>query len=392
MTEKIKIAWFADDIDRRAKGTATYSRQLVTELATRFSDQVDLTLIHRNGKCVNPVCRLAKNITIKTFKTPFFQGTFSWFWYFLTGREKFDVFHSPRPNLYPFFFLSKLRGKIKKFVVTLHGAPDKDTPRLYRPGGSWWGWHIKYLAKYFVDMFLGDSQIGQKQIIDYYRINPKKVGYFFLDSADGFRQFSLEEKATAQKRLAERYHIKPPFFLQVGRLDPHKNVHRLIEAFAILKKEHQAPQTLVVIGGRHLKEYTLEVEETIKRLNLEKSVMLAPYIEEADMPALYNLCDLYTYVCVNDGFSLPLVEAMKCGAPIVTSNLSVFPEVAADSAYYVDPFNPQEIAAGIWKVLNDEALKKELVAKGFERAKVFSWQKAAQDLINIYQRILSRRD
>lgn len=390
MPQKIKVVWFTDDIDHEAKGAATYTRKLLEQLLTNFKDQIDLTLIHREGKCLHPVCQLTKNITIKTFKTKYFSGLLSWAWFFLTHKEKFDIFHVPRHNLYPFFFISRWRGKIKKFICTLHGAPDKDTPVIFRKGGTWWNWHIKYFAKYFCDMFLAGAKEGQKQIIEYYGIKPNKTAYFYISCNDQFRQFSAEEKEQAKTRLKEKYGIEPPYFLQVGRMDPHKNVHRLIQAFAILKKEYQVPHTLIVVGGRHLKNYSNKVDETIKENHLEDSVIVTPFIDNQDMPALYNLCDLYTYVCLNDGFSIPLVEAMKTGASIVTSNMSVFPEVAGEAGYYVDPFNPQDIADGIWKMLNDERLRNQLVQKGLERGKIFNWHQAAKDLVEIYKQVLTK--
>jgi len=389
MKKKIKVAWFTDDIDRQGKGAATYTQKLLEQLATNFKDQIDLTLVHRAGKCIHPVCGLTKNITIKTFKTKYFSGILSWAWFFLTNKEKFDIFHVPRHNLYPFFFLAKWRGKFKKVFCTLHGAPRKDTPKIIRKGGFWWDLHIKYFAKYLVDMFLAGAKQGQKQIIEYYNINPKKTDYFYISCNNQFHQLSIEEKKQAKIKLKEKYGIQPPYFLQVGRLDPHKNVHRLIEAFAIIKKKYQIPHKLIVVGGRHLINYSNKVDQTIKENNLENSVIIASFIDNQDMPALYNLCDLFTYVCLNDGFSIPLVEAMKTGAPIVTSNMSVFPEVAGEAGYYVNPFNPEDIAQGIWKMLNDGKLRNDLVQKGLKRGAIFSWESAGQDLVNIYKKLLS---
>ncbi len=388
MNNKIKVAWFCDDIDRKTKGQATYSKKLIEQFLDNYSDQVEVVLVHREGFCIVDVCQRTRNIIIKTFKTKHFSGILSWAWWFLINKEKFDIFHVPRHNLYPLFFFAKLKGTIKKFVVTLHGAADPDKPTVFRKGGTLWNWHIKFFAKYFIDVLLADSIEGVKQIMWYHKVKRDKVDYFFISCNPEFKVLSEEEKQAGLIRLKERYNFEPPFLLEVGRLDPHKNVHNLVKGFAILKKKYHLPHKLIIIGGYHIPSYNKLVDETIAKYNLKDEVIIAGFIQNKDMPILYNTCDLFVYMCVNDGFSIPTVEALRSGTPIVLSNASVFPEVAGEAAYYVNPRDPEDIARGIKEMLDNPDLRNEYIKKGLERSKIFSWQQAASDLIKIYKRLL----
>ena len=383
---KIRVAWFADDIDRKTKGQAIYSKKLIEQLVKNHAQEVDLTLVYRQGKCIQPECRLARNLVIKTFNTPILSGTLSWVWFFLTSRESFDVFQVPRHNLYPGFLIAKLRGRIKHFVVTLHGAPDKFSPKQFRKAGSWWNFHIKYLAKYFVDKFLAVSAAGQQQIIDYYKIKPVKVDYFHISCNDNFEPLLADEKSASRKVLEQKYGLKFPYILQVGRFDPHKNVHRLIAAYQPLKKQG-FDHYLVLVGGRHLPDYSKKIESIIKENNLAESVIVTRNIEATDMPAIYGLADVVVNVSLNEGFGIPLVEAMKTGCAQVVSNIPVFHEVAGDSAYYVNPEDENDIASGLRKVLDSKDLVDELKRRSLKRAERFNWRQSAEKLIKIYRQL-----
>jgi len=129
----------------------------------------------------------------------------------------------------------------------------------------------------------------------------------------------------------------------------------------------------------------------VQRLELEHYVRFTGYVEEEDLPALYNGADLFVFPSLYEGFGLPVLEAMACGTPVVTSNTSSLPEVAGDAALLVDPYDVEEIATAMRRILEDEALTAELRAKGLARAKEFSWERTARETIAVYEKVLGKK-
>lgn len=383
---KIKLGFVTDDIDRPAMGTALYMQKLIEQFVENFSDKIDLWLIHREGKCTVPVCKLAKHLTIKTFNTPKFSGILSWPRFFLFSKEKFDIIHFPRPNLYPFFW----KAKAKKFVVTFHDAPEKGAPRFRAPANYFWEWHIKLWTQKYIDAALGASVYSAQTIWRYYNLDPSRT--FGVPNGGGgemFKSLTNEEKKAAKTRLENRYKIKPPYILQVARLVPHKNVHRVVLAFSILKQRYKVPHKLVILGGKgHAPAYDNLVIKCIKESSVSDEIYIAPFIENEDMNVVYNLADIFIQVGLSDGFSIPIVDALNCGLPVVTSNLSVFPEMVGDAGILVNPYDPEDIAEGMIRLINNNDLRVKLTQLGLEKGKQYSWFKTAINIFNIYKRIL----
>ena len=239
-----------------------------------------------------------------------------------------------------------------------------------------------------MDIFLAVSETGKKQIAKYYNIKSDKINYFYNSCKDNFRPIEDAGMPGCRDVLKKKYNIKQPYIVQVGRFDPHKNVHRLVKAYAKLKREYKINQYLILVGGRHLKDYSEKVDNIIKENNLENDVIITKDIEAEDMPAIYGAADLAVNLSLNEGFGLPLVEAMKVGVAQVVSDIPVYKEVAGDAVKYVDPLDLSDIAAGIDQVLQNQELKEQLTSKGLARGQVFSWEKSASKLVDIYKSIL----
>jgi len=138
------------------------------------------------------------------------------------------------------------------------------------------------------------------------------------------------------------------------------------------------------LSGKKNKRYP-ESYNLVDKLNLKDDVIFTGYIGSEDLPQLYNACDLFVFPSLYEGFGFPPLEAMACGSPVVCSNASSLPEVVGDAAVLVEPMDIDSLAESMYKVLNDQRLRGELVDKGLERAKLFSWKKAAQKTLSIYQ-------
>ncbi|MEX1112818.1 MAG: glycosyltransferase family 1 protein [Candidatus Andersenbacteria bacterium] len=182
---------------------------------------------------------------------------------------------------------------------------------------------------------------------------------------------------------AEYPSLKKPYILYVGQIQPRKNLIRLIEVFELLKKD--APELQLVIGGSHgwLRQ---PIEERVKASPHAKDILMLGRVPDALLPSLYAHAEVFTLVSLYEGFGIPVIEAMACGAPVVTSNTSSMPEVAGDAAVLVDPQSVQSIADGIQKARN---MRDELSLKGIAQAKQFTWDTTAQKTFDIVTKCLS---
>src|SRR3989344_183124 len=384
--DKIKVGLIVDDIDRRAMGTALYMQRLVDQYVTTFADDIELVLIYREGNCRLPISDIARRLPIKTFKIPKYSGFFSFVRFFFTSPETFDIIHFPRPKLFPFFW----KLKAKKFVVTFHDAPEEGSTRFRTWHNYVFEWFVRLWGKYHIDAVIGDADYAAMIIWRYFKMDPKKVFGVRLSSGSDFTPLRPEEIEPKKKILSEKYGIRLPYILQVARLAPHKNVHRVVQAFDILKKGGSYHHQLVILGGRnHAPWYDRIVDQTIGKSQYKKDIHIASFIEDEDMPAVYNLADIFVQVGTSDGFSIPIVDALKAGVAVRTSNRSVFPAIVGEAAVQVDPFDLGSIAKGMKKLLDSTKLRAEKIALGLIKGGEYSWEKAARDTINVYRKVLN---
>jgi glycosyltransferase involved in cell wall biosynthesis len=196
----------------------------------------------------------------------------------------------------------------------------------------------------------------------------------------GFRtDFHRVTDAERLARARARYKLPERFILYVGRIYPMKNVRGLVEAFAKLRD--RIPHSLVISGIKH---YKTEADfAAIERYSLHDRVIPTGFVEEDDLPCLYSMAEAFVLPSLYEGFGIPLLEAMACGCPIVTSTRGSCPEVIDGAGVLVDPYNTSEIAEGIFKVLTDQELAAALVSKGYRRVAQFSWDKCARETLDV---------
>lgn len=387
--KKIRVAIFADDVGRKAKGTAIAVEHLIDEYISKYKDQLDLVLICNSDRKKYLEKFSARIILMKNIPIPRFSGFFSHLFFFISVKEKFDIVHFPRPVLHPLFWFLKVLDKTKKIIVTFHGAPENSDIPIYQTFVSRWSrWFIVFWGKYFIDAVVVDSHFAVGQVTSYYHINKKKIFSIYLAADTLFRPFQKTEDSQALEAFKNNYHICSPYILSVARLDPHKNVHRLIEAFIQLRRTATLPQHLVLLSGRHEPKYSELVFRLVRESPYASDIHFLGFIKTEDMRLLYIGADVFAYVSLSEGFGLPLLEAMASGVPIVTSNISCMPEIAGDAALTVNPWDCSSIARGIKKVLDDSALRNSLKAKGFKRAVQFSWQSTALQYVKLYENCL----
>ena len=187
--------------------------------------------------------------------------------------------------------------------------------------------------------------------------------------------------------LSQRYGLPDRFLLHVGTIEPRKNLVRLLEALARLRRSEGLDHGLVLVGHRGWKDE--EVFAPVERLALEDAAQFLGYVPVADLVALYNRAQALVYPSLYEGFGLPVLEAMACGTPVVASSSSSLREVAGSAAEFVDPNSVRGIAAGVRRVLLDADRREELRALGLAQAARFSWDTAAQQTRGIYEQVVA---
>jgi len=231
------------------------------------------------------------------------------------------------------------------------------------------------------------SEHTRRDVIETYGIEPSRVTAIPLAAP---HHFSPVEDYKELSRVRHTYGIDGPYILSVGSIQPRKNLARLIRAYASLRGKHaQTDLPKLVLVGKHAWLY----EETLRALEqtgVEKSVILTGYVPETDLPALYSGALCFVYPSYFEGFGLPPLEAMKCGAAVIVGNKTSLPEVVGDAALAVDPFDESSIAAAIEKLIKDSVLRRALSVKARERAAIFDWRDTARQTLRVYQEVGTR--
>jgi len=229
-------------------------------------------------------------------------------------------------------------------------------------------------------MILTISGYSKQDIVKQFRVAPDKVVVTHLAASPTFRTISVQEIL----KVKQRYGLDS-YILTVGTLEPRKNMIRLLQAFALLRQSGFSYQ-LVHAGPRGWLFDDILAE--VDRLQLQDSVRFLGRVSLEDLVGLYNAATVLVYPSLYEGFGLPVLEAMACGCPVVTSNTSSLPEVVGEAGIMVDPYDVQQLMDAIQKVLEDKALAQDMRQQGLERASLFSWQRCAQETLDAYHQVL----
>lgn len=231
------------------------------------------------------------------------------------------------------------------------------------------------------DMILTISRRTKEEICGVLNVPEEKVRVTYLAHQHGFRPAADEQKIVDVKR---RVSITKPYILFVGTIEPRKNIARLLDAFAMLHGARKRSYQLVIAGRRG---WGSDVDAWIAERGLKEDVILTDVVTQDDLIALYNGCRLFVYPSLYEGFGIPILEAMACGAPVITSRDSSMAEVAGEAAVLVDPESVEEISAAMHRLLADEDVRQDFIRRGMERAKTFSWHNTAMQTLAVYSEV-----
>lgn len=266
--------------------------------------------------------------------------------------------------------------RVKRFVVTIHDLfPLDENIEVYHNLRASFPTVVSAMVDNAARIIVPSEYVRQT------------FSTYFPDSADIISVIPLAAGDDFAPSQAVPSTVKGPYLLWVGRLDPRKNLRRILEAWMKIPNSLRKTARFVLIGPWEQKHFNREFDE-VKNLINEPNLELRNHISHAEhLSLLSNACGL-VFPSIAEGFGLPVLEAMKCGCPVLTSSLSSLPEVAGDAALFVDPFDTHAIAHGMEVLLTDSEVRKTLRAKGLNRAQDFSWNITAQKTCDVYKVVL----
>jgi len=239
--------------------------------------------------------------------------------------------------------------------------------------------YFKYALKFILKkakIIITISKNTKNDVIKFFNVNPQKIKVVY----NGVNHEIFYPRKNSRAYVLHKYKISD-YILAVGSSYPHKNIHRLIEAFKKLQKMYPCI-TLAITGYP-----TPYQRELIKKYNLE-NVKFLGYIPLEDMPYLYSAAKCLVYPSLYEGFGLPPLEAMACGCPVAVSNSSSLPEVCGDAAMFFDPYSVEDIKNAIEQIFINENLKQNLIEKGLIQARKYDWEKTAKKIIKIFKEVI----
>jgi glycosyltransferase involved in cell wall biosynthesis len=227
------------------------------------------------------------------------------------------------------------------------------------------------------------SNFEKDRIAEFFKIHDNRLRTVYNGVGKHFKKITDPSEL---KRVKDKYRLPDKFFFHLGNTDPKKNTRGVLQAYSAFLKSSGAQTPLVMLDydRQELEKLTIEINDR----NLINFIHLTGYVVNTDLPAIFSQCDLFLYPSLRESFGIPILEAMACGTPVITSNTSSMPEIAGDAAYITDPFKPEEITKAIHFLLNNPEKTKLIIENGFQQAAKFSWHAMALDIHKLYNEIL----
>jgi glycosyltransferase involved in cell wall biosynthesis len=284
-----------------------------------------------------------------------------------------DYFFSPHYNI------PVLPIKAKRRIVIIHDVNHIALAGNFSLFKKLYAKVIIKCALGFSDKIFTVSEFSKAEISKYFKVDIDSIHTISLGVNKNYFRIYPEKE---QVEIRSKYQLPAHFLLYVGNVKPHKNLITLVRSFALLKaKDGFSKFKLVIVGKKEgfiTGDHKLESE--IKNLNLANDIIFTGYVENEDLPLIYNIATLFVFPSIYEGFGLPPVEAMACGCPTVVSSFASMPEVCQDAALYFNPLDPEDLAKTISAVLNNESLQNELRRKGLQVAQNYEWEATAQKM------------
>jgi glycosyltransferase involved in cell wall biosynthesis len=358
-------------------GIGTYVRNLVGELARQQDDaryvllcrQEDAESLRALGPRFQTLVERAGQYSIRE----------QWALPLALARARVDLFHAPHYVVSPLTTCP--------YVVTIHDCIHLRFPQ-YLPNAAarLYARSMMTMAARRARRILTVSQASKEDILHYLNVPPDKVEVIY-NAID--ETITAPPSADELTRVCQRFQLTSPYILYTGNIKPHKNVDRLIEAYSILRRRGYEDVKLLIIGD-DISKYP-NLRRLVHRFQLHQHVRFFGFVSESMLAVLYRMAAMFVFPSLCEGFGLPPLEAMAAGAPVITSKVSSLPEVVGDAALLVDPMDAGAIADAMARVLGDEALRHDLIRRGHERVRAFSWARSVGRVREVYGEVLAER-
>ncbi len=363
-------------------GNGVYTSQLVQGLSHLDSDNTYYlyTRVRKKYRQARPIQRdnfkykgvYLHLLTFGDLLKGFCKGLNDRILSFSLKSDSVEVFHCTNPLNFP-------RIPLENVIVTIHDL-------AYLKGNRWAGDGTIRFFRENIQRVLQSSRLiiavslsTKEDILDNFKVSKDKISVI-LEAAD--KNFGPLDP---DRSLLHKVGLFKDYILYVGSLQPRKNLKRLLQAYSVLPLRLKDSFDVALAGNPRDKESLGELKNSVCELGIEKYVKLLGYVDPDSLVHIYNGASLFVYPSLFEGFGIPVLEALSCGVPTITSNVSSMPEVTGDAAILVDPYNVEEIAGAVEDLLDSDDLKEEYAKRAVERAKLFSWEKTAQETLGVYE-------
>ena len=375
MSKLPKIAINGTYIQEQASGLGVVNQNLISELMN-FDRDFDFSLYSYadSFQAQYP----DKTITVDSALSPDrgFTGHIKRILWYQTvlnqqlKRQPADLFFSP---VYEGIFFPHVPQ-----IVTVHDLIPLKYPELSPKWKYYYLYALPFLLKQS-QRIICVSEYTKQDIVSNYKLNPESIAVVY-NGYDRDLFFPQPNESIRRKYNLDKY------LLYVGDMRFYKNLSRTLEAFDRLPlKDYQ-----FVITGKKDDFFYPEIERQTAQLSAKERIIFLDYVPTEDLPGLYSMAQSLVFASLYEGFGLPVLEAMACGCPVITSRSTSIPEVGGDSVFYVDPYNVDDIAQGMYQILTKVELRESLRHKGIKRSQLFSWDKTAKDILDIFSNCLDR--
>lgn len=366
---------------RQGAGIGVYVQNLVAAMLAQDEDNFYTLLTSGRASSERPF-PIAENVRGRNIRIP--DRYLNILWYRLRAPLPATLFSGPADIYHgPDFVLPPLGKRVRK-VVTIHDLAFLEHPEYAVPALAEYLRKVVPQAIARADAVATVSQEVSRTLIEHFQTPREKLVVIPNGVQSYFRRITDPVILGATRH---KFQLEQPFVLAVGTQEPRKNHQGIIKAFYQAQQEKDGPPLLVIAGGTGwLYE---ETQQLVRDLQIENKVRFLGRVTEHELITLYSMAEFFVFPSFFEGFGIPPLEAMACGAPVITSNTSALPEVVGDAALQVDPHNIDELSHAMLRLLQDEQLRTDLRQKGYQRVQLYTWQKSAQKMLQVYEQLHS---
>ena len=372
----MRMGIFTPLVGRQAGGPETYERNLVQSIAALIlEDSIDVFCVSEHGRVALGIDQPNVRVHVLRPQTPWVSIPLGFPWALL--RHRINFYHATvvPPPFSPV-----------PYVFTMHDVAPFVRPGFYPASVRRSLSRLIARGLRRAERIICISEHTRQATAERFGVSEDKMVVIHHGVSDEFRPTPEPE---ARARVQRDLGVSDPYMLYLGKLEKRKNIVRLVKAFSRFRRESATDLKLVLAGKR---TWALpELDETVTSLKLKDHVVELGYIPQTTIPPLLSAAACFVFPSLWEGFGLPVLEAMACGAPVITSDVSCMPEIAGEAALLVNPESTEEIAHAMYRVSHDVTLRQSMVQKGLVRATEFTWHRAAQRTVEVYRQVCSRR-